>query len=85
MTLESIANLLAHSSVACSLSFWLWAILNIIPGMPRFDIPGPWWLAIMGIGVLLSGAAALGRSKLWLLATPLALGMFLLMMYIVGS
>jgi len=85
MSLESLANFFGYASLACFFSFWLWAILNSIPNGPKLALPGLWWLGIMGVGIACAGIAAIGRSKLWFLAMPLAIGMFLFVMYVIGS
>ena len=87
MELESLANLFAYGSFVCSLSFWLGFTLihfGVAVGLINI-LPGAWWLAIQGVGILLAGAAAVSRSKLWRLAVPLAFGDFFFVMYVIGS
>ncbi len=58
MTLKFSANHFAYASLVCSLSFWLGLILSYVPGAPRLNFSGVWWLAIMGVGVALAIVAA---------------------------
>ena len=85
MELESIANLFAYTSLVCSLSFWVWAILSLIPGAPRLELPGLWWLTIMGLGGLLAVAAVIAKAKLRFVALPVSVAMFFFVMYVNGS
>jgi hypothetical protein len=85
MKIKFSANHFAYASLVCSLSFWLGLILSYVPGAPRLDLPGVRWLAIMGVGVVLAGVAAVLRSKLWPLAIPFALGNFFFVMHVMGS
>ncbi len=85
MVVKFSSDTFAFTSLACSLSFWLGLILSYIPGVPRLNLPGLGWLAILAIGVVLAGVAAIRRSKLWPLAVPLALGTFLFVIFVIGS
>jgi len=87
MELESLANRFAYASLVCSLSIWLGLILSRVPVLAGLmnSLPPVEWLAIEGVGILLAGAAAVGRSKLWPLVVPLAFGNFFFVMYVIGS
>lgn len=86
MTARFFANCLGYASLGCSFSPWLGLILIHLRGASGLlHFPGVWWLAIQGVGVCLGVAATIGASRLWLLATALALGNFFLVMYVVGS
>ena len=87
-TKERLSNGLAYVSLACSLSFWLDAGLGYLelPGLKWLaSLPGWKWALFEAFALLLAIVATVLRSKLWQIALPVALLMFLLTMYIMGS
>jgi len=56
-----------------------------IPAAPKVNLTGFDWFKIMAAAVILSVAAAACRAKLWKVALPVALVMFFLAMYIMGT
>ena len=85
MKLKFSKDYFTYASFLFSLSFWFALILSHVPVVPKINIPGIWGLAIMGLGVVFAGAAAVCRSILWPLTIPLALGSFFFVMFVIGS
>jgi hypothetical protein len=87
MTVKLSANHFAYASLVCSLSFWLGLVLSYVPGAPRLNFSGTWWLAIMGVGTALAVVAAVlnFERRVWILAVALALGTLFFVMYVIGS
>jgi hypothetical protein len=73
-------NTFAYSSLLCSAFFWFDLVFYCLPGAPESKATGFDWFRIMGAAVILSGAAAACRVKLWKLALPVALAMFFFVM-----
>jgi hypothetical protein len=65
--------------------FGLGFALSYVREAPKLNLPGVGWPAVLGIGVVLAGISAAGRSKLWPLAISLAVGTFFFVMYVMGS
>jgi hypothetical protein len=93
-TKQRSANCFAYASLACSRSFWLAAGLDYLQTGPRLRLPGLTWVVTLpgwkwalfeALALLLAIIATALRSKLWRIALPVALLMFLLTMYIMGS
>lgn len=97
VTKERLSNSFAFASLACSLAFWL-ALglyyllggLHMSPPVWRWIValPGWKWALFEAFGLLLAIiATVLGvlGAKLWRIALPVALLMFLLTMYIMGT
>jgi len=78
-------NVFAYSSLLCSVFFWIDWAFYYIPGAPKMNTTGFDWFRIMAVAVILSGAAAACRVKLWKLALPVALVMFFFVMYVMGT
>jgi hypothetical protein len=94
MTRERGSNIVAYASLACSISFWLaFGLYSLqtglhlrLPGWGWFvALPGWKWTLFEAFALLLAIVATALRSKLWPIALPVALAMFLLTMYIMGS
>jgi hypothetical protein len=98
MTKERFSNSLACASLACSLAFWLALGLYYLLGGLHISLPGWRWVVSLpgwkwaifeALGLLLAIiATVIGLvvgAKLWRIALPVALLMFLLTMYIMGS
>jgi hypothetical protein len=84
--------MVAYASLACSLLFWpalglysLQTSLHLrLPGWGWVEaLPGWKWTLFEAFALLLAIVATVLRSKLWPIALPVALLMFLLTMYIV--
>jgi hypothetical protein len=88
----------AFASLACSLSFWLLGALYFVPVGLRVRIPGwrwvnsivSWqWVLFEAFALLLAIIAtvfgAFFGAKLWRIALPVALLMFLLIYYVMVS
>jgi hypothetical protein len=78
-------NTFAYGSLLCSAFFWFDLVFYYIPGAPKSNATGSDWFRIMAAAVVLSGAAAARRVKLWKLALPVALAMFFFVMYVMGT
>jgi|HubBroStandDraft_2_1064218.scaffolds.fasta_scaffold15934_2 hypothetical protein len=89
---------LAYASLACSLSFWLMGALYYlqvglrvrIPGLRWVDSIASWqWVLFEAFALLLSIVAAASGlffgAKLWQIALPMALLMFLFTYYVMVS
>src|SRR6266403_62643 len=94
MTREHVPNMLAYASLVCSLSFWLAFGLSYLQTASHLRLlglawvvrlPGWRWALFEAFALLLAIVATALRSKLWVIALPVALLMFLLTMYIMGS
>jgi hypothetical protein len=94
MTKERLSSSFAYASLACSLSFWLAGALSYLQTGPHLRLPGLRWVVTLpgwmwalfeAFALLLAIVATALRSKLWTIALPVALLMFLLTMYIMGS
>ena len=98
MRREHISNGFSCASLACSLAFWLgFALYYLLGGLhispPGWrwvvSLPGWKWALFEGLSLLLAMiATVIGfvvGAKLWRIALPVALLMFLLTMYIMGS
>ncbi len=97
MTKEQVSSSFAYASLACSLSFWIVFALYYLFGWLHLSTPGWRWVASLAgwqwtifeaFGLLLAIiATVLGllAAKLWRIALPVALLMFLLNMYIMGT
>lgn len=94
MTKEGLSSSFAYASLACSLSFWLAGALSYLQTgthlrLPELrwvvTLPGWKWALFEAFALLLAIVATALRSKLWRIALPVALLMFLLTMYIMGS
>lgn len=94
MTKERLSSSFAYASLACSLSFWLAGALSYLQTGLHLTLPGLGWVVTLpgwkwalfeAFALLLAIVATALRSKLWPIALPVALLMFLLTMYIMGS
>jgi hypothetical protein len=94
MTKARFSNSFAHASLACALSFWLAGALSYLQTVPHLRLPGLGWIVTLpgwkwalfeAFALLLAIVATALRSKLWPIALPVALLMFVLTIYIMGS
>ena len=97
MRREKISDSFAGASLACSLSLWLVLALGYLfdrlhispPGWGWVDSLVGWqWTLFEAFALLLAIIATvfgIRGAKLWRIALPVALLMFLLAMYIMGS
>jgi hypothetical protein len=91
---ERLSGSFAYASLACSLSFWLAGALSYLQTGLHLRLPGLGWVGnLLGwqwalfeaFALLLAIVATTLRAKLWRIALPVALLMFLLTMYIMGT
>jgi|SRR5215472_3274650 len=93
---ERLSSIFAYTSLACSLSQWAAFALYYLQSALHFSLPGwnwfdslsGWvWLRLQILAVFLAVIAAILDyfSKLWRIALPLSVLMFLLTMYVMGS
>jgi hypothetical protein len=88
----------AYASLACSLSFWFLGALYFVPVSLRVRIPGWRWVnSIVGwqwvifeafallLAIIATASGAFVGAKLWRIALPVALLMFLLIYYVMVS
>jgi hypothetical protein len=80
-----VGHVFAYGSLLCSAFFWIDFAFYYIPRAPQLNLTGFDWLRIMAVAVILSGAAAACRAKLWKLALPVALAMFFFVLYVMGT
>jgi hypothetical protein len=97
MTKEQVSSRFAYASLACSLSVWIVFALNSLFSWLRLSPPGWKWVAslvgwqwtfVEAFGLLLAIIATvlgLHGAKLWRLALPVSLLMFLLTFYAMVS
>ena len=84
-TSKLVGNLLACASLLCCLAYWVSFALYYVMGTNKLDLTGFQWFKVMGIAVILAGIATALRSRLWRVALPVALVMFLFVMYVMGT
>ena len=85
-TAHRLGNVAAWTSLLCSASLWIVFPLSYIPALSRLQHPTVFdFFRIMAVGVVLAGIAAVCRVKLWRVAVPVAIVMFLFVMYVMGS
>jgi hypothetical protein len=93
---ERLSLSFAYASLACSLSLWLALGLFYLQGALHFSLPGwKWFYGLPGwtwppvelFAVILSIVAAVLhlQAKLWRIALPVSVLMFLFTMYVMGS
>jgi len=75
----------AYSSLTGSVSFWILLALSFVPRFPLSQAMGFRVLKIMGVSLVLAILSLRLRSKLWLVALPVALAMFFFTKYLMGS
>jgi hypothetical protein len=93
MRREQISNSFACASLACSLAFWLvFGLYYLLGGAARMwvvSLPGWKWVLFEAFSLLLAIIATviglMAGTKLWRIALPVALLMFLLTMYIMET
>jgi hypothetical protein len=96
LTKQQLSKSFAYASLACSLSFWLefglgYLYLRLgLAGLGWLIVFPAWkWVVIEAFALLLAIiATVIGPvvgAKLWRIALPVAVLMFLLTMYIMGS
>jgi len=78
-------NALAYGSLLCSAFFWIDFAFHYVPRAPKLNLTGFDWFRVMAVAMILSVASVACRAKLWKLALPVALVMFFLVMYIMGT
>lgn len=84
-TTERLGTVFAYASLGCTLLFWVEFALSRVPGVPGQNLTGFQWFKIMAVAVVLAVAAIPLRSKLWKLSLPVAIAMFLFIMYVMGT
>jgi len=93
---ERLSSAFAYTSLICSLSFWASFALYYLQNALHFSLPAQkWfdslsplaWLKLQILSVLLAVIAAILNyfGKLWRIALPLSILMFLFIMYVMGS
>lgn len=89
-----LSNSFAYASISCSLSFWLAYVLGYLQTAAHLDVsilrwidtlPGWKWALFEAFALLLAIVATALGSKLWRIALPVALLMFLLIMYVMAT
>lgn len=98
MRLEYISNSFSCASLACALAFWLVFGLYYLLGGLHISPPGWGWVVSLPgwkwalfeafsllLAIIATVIGVVAGAKLWRIALPVAILMFLLTMFIMGS
>lgn len=84
--LKRVGNVFAYVSFFCSVSWFAISLIGMIPAFSRLHKMGVFeFFKIAGVGVVFAGISAICRARLWKVALPVSLVMFLFIMYVMGS
>jgi hypothetical protein len=85
MKTKIAARVFGYASLGCSLLFWIGLGLSYFPAAPQLDSTGPFWVGLSAIALVLGVVAAVLRSRVSLIAIPLAVITFLLCLIVMAT